>query len=471
MKLRQRIFLVSLAVVLIATGSTAAVVLSGYFSSTLTREEQNAVRLHCYLGSAMEGSVLWQRISDGLPRLPADRVEEVLQSQLRGQDGFLRAYYRRENELTGEELPLVDAAKEKDGCATVLRKSGDCMELTVCSGLSLEGEEFLLFSVTDVTETYRQYRAQANRGLLLALLFAVGIALLMLVLVRLLLRPLSNIREAIGFIAGGDYARRLDETGSPEFKELSEGVNRMAAAIEEQTTRLQETAESRKRFADSMAHEMKTPLTSILCMADLLRIKREVSEDERLEYAGVIVDEAKRMKELSSKLLTLASADGTALDLRPISIAALAEELAATFAPILEKKGMKLLTAGEDGVFYADESLFKTLLFNLIDNAAKASSAGQQIGLYHTRRGNRLQIAVADEGRGMDAEALRHATEPFYMANKSRSRKEGGAGLGLFLCAEVAKLHGADLHIESTPGKGTTVTLTVPLAPESEVPQ
>ena len=468
MKLRQRIFLVSLAVVLIATGSTAAVVLSGYFSSTLTREEENAVRLHCYLSSAMEGSVLWQRIGDGLPRLPADRVENVLQSRLREQDGFLRAYYRKENELTEEETALAASLGGTDGCATVLDREDEHAELTVCSSLSLEGETYLLFSVTDVTEAYRQYRAQANRGLLLALLFALGIALLMLVLVQMLLRPLSDVGEAIGRIAGGDYERLPEEKGSPELRELSAGVNRMAAAIEEQTTRLQNTAESRKRFADSMAHEMKTPLTSILCMADLLQIKREVSEEERLEYAGVIVDEAKRMKELSSKLLTLASADETALDLRPVSISALAEELAATFAPILEKRGLKLVTAGEDAVFRADESLFKTLLFNLIDNASKASAAGQTIGLYHTKRGNHLQIAVADEGHGMDAEALRHATEPFYMANKSRSRKEGGAGLGLFLCAEVAKLHHADLHIESAPGKGTTVTLTLPLAPESE---
>lgn len=468
MKLRQQIFLVSLAVVLIATGSTAAVVLSGYYSSTVTREEQNAVRLHCYLASAMEGSVLWQRISDGLPRLPADRVENILQSQLLEQNGFLRAFYRTEKDLSEEEKLLFGRAKEQDGCATLFRDAGERNELTVCSELYLEGERFALFSVTDVTETYRQYRAQANRGLLLALLFALGIALLMLVLVRLLLRPLSEIGEAIGGIAGGDYAKRLKETGSPEFKELSAGVNRMAAAIEEQTTRLQNTAESRKRFADSMAHEMKTPLTSILCMADLLRIKREVSEDERREYAGVIVDEAKRMKELSSKLLTLASADGAALDLRPVSVAALAEELSATFAPLLERRRLKLLTAGEDGVILADESLFKTLLLNLIDNAAKASSDGQKIALYHTRQDGRMLIAVADEGRGMDAETLRHATEPFYMADKSRSRSEGGAGLGLFLCAEVAKLHRAELSIESEVGKGTTVTLTIPLAQEKE---
>lgn len=469
MKLWQRIFLVSLAVVLVATGSTAVAVLSGYFSSTVGREEENAVRLHCYLSSAMAGSVLWQRISDGVPRLPPERVDEILEQRFEWQDGFSLVYLVDESGKTrGMDAPeapdpdLWERLQEIDSCITVIRKSGSAAFLTVGSRMNVEGRTFFLFTETDISEVYRQYRDETVRGLVMAILFAVGIALLLLLLCYFLLRPLSRVNDALGTVAGGDYKRRLSEKGSPEIAELSRNVNRMASAIEEQTDRLQATADSRKRFADSMAHEMKTPLTSILCMADLLRIKKEVPEEERREYAGVIVDEANRMKALSSKLLTLASADGAALDRRPIPVSELVNEVAATMTPILARKNIRLETAGEDGTVLADRSLFETLLINLIDNAAKASEPGQKVMVVHTVRENTLLLAVADEGRGMDEETLRHATEPFYMADKARSRKEGGAGLGLFLCAEVAKLHDATLRIESEPGKGTTVFLEMP---------
>ena len=475
MKLWQKIFFISLAVVLAATGCTSIVVLSGYFSSTVQREERNVVQLHEYLSSAMAGSVVWQRFSDGVPRLAEDRVREILLQQAKQQNSFECVYLVNErgepfgtDPSFGVDEELARQLAETDSVLSVIRSAGNRKQLTVASHLLLEGQKYLLFTVADTTEIYRQCRTEAANGLLLTIAFALGIAALLFFVCYVLLRPLTKVNETLGVIAGGDYGRRMPETGGPEFRELSHSVNSMAGAIEEQMEKLRANAESRKRFADSMAHEMKTPLTSILCMADLLQIKKEVDEAERREYAGVIVEEARRMKELSSKLLTIASADGTALDLRPISSAALIGEVCSIMSPLLARKGISLLCAGDDGWFAADRSLFQTLLINLIDNAAKASAEGQRVGIYYTVSNARVLIAVADEGKGMDQETLRHATEPFYMADKARSRKEGGAGLGLFLCSEVAKLHGASLQFDSEPGKGTTVTVEIPTCPTGE---
>ena len=103
----------------------------------------------------------------------------------------------------------------------------------------------------------------------------------------------------------------------------------------------------------------------------------------------------------------------------------------------------------------------KSLLYNLVDNAAKASPAGKTIELRSFyREDKRLVFSVKDEGMGIPQRELDQIVKPFYMLDKSRSRKAGGAGLGLPLCVEIAHLHGAALSIQSTVGKGTLVTIT-----------
>ncbi len=471
MKLWQQIFLISLAFIMAAIGTVTLLVLTDYFSSSVQREEENAVALHGYLSSGVAGSVVWQRLSEGLPRLSAEQTEEVLRQQIEQQSVFAYACVQdAQGARVCGSLPdgipaeLAGKAQETDGCLTLILELGGQTFLTVGSAVTLEGEPYVLLSVTDVTELYRIYREQIFRGMVLSVAFAAGIALVLLVLCQLLLRPLSRVNRALKRLANGERGYRLPETGGQELRELSSNINAMASAIEEQTRLLQETADSRKRFVDSMAHEMKTPLTSILCMADLLRIKRSVTESERAEYAGVIVEEAKRMKALSSKLLTLASADSSKPDFRESSLSELLDEVRSAMLPILERRGIRLTVAGSDLTVWVDRQLFQTLLINLIDNAAKASSEGQQVLVCHTVQEGRLLLAVIDEGIGMTAEELRHATEAFWMADKSRSRKAGGAGLGLSLCEEIVRLHDAVMTMTSEPGKGTTVLLNLPLA-------
>ena len=102
-----------------------------------------------------------------------------------------------------------------------------------------------------------------------------------------------------------------------------------------------------------------------------------------------------------------------------------------------------------------DPELFKSLLYNLIENAAKASRHGQEILLAAGKEDGKLFIDVIDHGIGIAAEDIKRVTQPFYMVDKSRSRKAGGAGLGLPLCVEIAAMHNARLLLQSEPGKGT----------------
>ena len=124
---------------------------------------------------------------------------------------------------------------------------------------------------------------------------------------------------------------------------------------------------------------------------------------------------------------------------------------------------MSLRQAAEkDIILWIDRPLFASLLYNLVDNASKASHEGQAIIMTCRRAEEGVRLSVTDHGIGMSKEDIEKVTEPFYMVDKSRSRKAGGAGLGLALCVEIAHRHGAELLIDSQPGEGTTVTVLFP---------
>lgn len=275
----------------------------------------------------------------------------------------------------------------------------------------------------------------------------------------------KNGGKTIGAAAAGDYTVRMPEKGSSELKTLAHSINEMTASINEREEKLRGIAESRKRFADAMAHEMKTPLTSILGFADILRIKSVVTDEQRRDFASAIVEEAKRLRGLSAKLLTLASTDNTPLDFADIPAAQLFSDVHATMAPVLGRRGIKLTTLHKNAVLHIDRELFLSLLYNLIDNAAKASPDNSEIWLIQSELDGHTVVSVIDRGMGMKPDTVRRATEAFYMEDKARSRKAGGAGLGLALCDDICRRHGARLEIRSTYQKGTTIIIHMNVAP------
>ncbi len=331
------------------------------------------------------------------------------------------------------------------------------------SHLTVDFNDYAVFCVTDITSLYDEYTNLFLTAQIFSIVFAVVLASLLIFILTRLMSPLSKINSFLKEFSGGEYGIRLDESGSAEFKELKKNINVVAKSVEENTDRIEEIAESRKRFVDNFAHEMKTPLTSIMGFADIMRIKRTLDDKKRQEYSGLILEEARRMKALSSKLLEIAAADNASLDLEDIPVRRLFEEVYVSVVPILHQNKMKMTVAMSDSelVIRADRELFKSLLYNLIDNAIKASKEGDEIALTCQTVKNRILISVTDKGIGMSGEVIKKVTEPFFMADKARSRSRGGAGLGLSLCSDIAKRHGAVLKIKSEQSKGTTVTVVM----------
>ena len=136
----------------------------------------------------------------------------------------------------------------------------------------------------------------------------------------------------------------------------------------------------------------------------------------------------------------------------------LCEEAGRVSQPAMADRGLTLSVRAEPGTLWGDAALLQTLLQNLLDNARKASDPGGRVYLTGRPQGDRYLIIVEDQGRGIPAEEIGKITEAFYMVDKSRSRAEGGAGLGLALCREIAELHGGTLRFQSELGFGTRAT-------------
>ena len=201
------------------------------------------------------------------------------------------------------------------------------------------------------------------------------------------------------------------------------------------TTALQQLNDRQSRFVADLTHELKTPLTSMIGYADLLRGGELPPENQR-RAADAIYHESTRLESLSQQLLSLQ-------DLRQEPLT-------------LEK------TCPEDAAVRADRVLLADLLRNLVLNAAHASAPGSTVTLRCLPAGDRWRLEVADTGCGIPPEALPHLTEPFYRVDKARARANGGSGVGLALCADIAAAFGAKLEFTSTVGEGTTVALTLP---------
>jgi signal transduction histidine kinase len=209
-----------------------------------------------------------------------------------------------------------------------------------------------------------------------------------------------------------------------------------------------------------LTHEMKTPLTSIIGFADILRSARTVDEDARVEYANAIYDEAIHFKNLSDRLMEMILLERSQPDLERVEMDKFLHEISSQIIPLLERRNIQLNIVSESCIMLIDKELIKSMVVNLIDNASKSYTNGGVIELTLKRSGNgKMTLSVRDYGCGIPEDELNKVIEPFYMLDKARTRKSGGAGLGLALCKEIASVHKARLTIDSGVGQGTCVTV------------
>lgn len=225
----------------------------------------------------------------------------------------------------------------------------------------------------------------------------------------------------------------------------------------EQMEKLQEVAEKQELLMGALSHEMRTPLTSIIGYSDSLRhVKlKDEQKDRALEH---INREGKRLEALSGKMLQMLGLyQNHAIQMEMTTAGDLLSHVIDMEKEQAEKKAVHLRMECEAFSMKMDPALMESLLINLIDNALKATDAGGSIWVKAYEKAGKKIFEVSDTGMGIPEEELGKITDAFYMVDKSRSRKEGGSGLGLALCVKVVEIHGGFLKIESKQTEGTTV--------------
>lgn len=328
--------------------------------------------------------------------------------------------------------------------------------LHAASPLRLDAGTFYLENCRDVTELLTQRQSQYRGIFALLLILAAIVGALSMAVVSVLLRPLSRLSAATRQIAEGKLDQRIPVTGDDELGQLSADFNAMAARLETHVRELQDAARRQEDFIGSFAHEIKTPLTSIIGYADLLR-SVPATPEQVLRSAGYIFSEGRRLETLSRKLMDLIVLEKQSISLRPVPMDAFLRRVGGALRPALEASGIRLTVRADAARIPADADLLESVCLNLLDNARKAMDGGGTAALEGLTEEGGYCIRVTDSGKGIPAAELSRITEAFYMVDKSRARAQGGAGLGLAVCRRIVELHGGSMEFHSTEGEGTQV--------------
>ncbi len=399
-----------------------------YLMDTDSEAVKSSLIQHCFTRFADSSSVLMkgeETLSSGISFSPASYLP--LQGDAYGEQ-------RLETEIEGRNILIAG------------------------SGVTISGEAYQVYVVEDISTVYNSI---TDMLWVFVAVSATGIALgadLIALLMRRSTKPLTMLAGAARRIANGEYTMRTDVRANDEIGALAGDFDLMAEAVETRIADLTETAERQRLFIGGVTHEFKTPLTALLLHARMLRRANMTAEekDNSLEHIETQCAWLERLVQTLLKLITLDR--GIAVEDTPVS--ALFERVRQSTQKALADRHVILEMRCETDTLPINGDMMQSLLINLVDNAAKAYDATtQNRKVYLCAFGNIIE--VRDNGRGIPEGALERIFEPFYMVDKSRSKKNGGSGLGLALVKRIADAHGAKLEIDSTLNKGTTIRVVL----------
>lgn len=355
--------------------------------------------------------------------------------------------FEKIEELTIE--PLFN--KETDYYA--LKKIKDKNYMLFSGYWSINNEVVYMIHIYDITEIYEERERQIREIMYADVVILVIASLFIFIFSRFLTKPIEKLNETSKKISNGNFKERVKIKTNDEIGELASSFNRMADEIENKINSLNLSIQAKDDFVTGFSHEIKTPMTAIIGYSDLLRLKK-CDEETTAKALNYIYSEAKRLEELSYKMLALMELSDQRLELKQTKIKEFIEKISAKI--MLENIDLKLDL--EERVLPIDKSLMEVVIRNLVQNAKRANPKDKCIVIQGKNLENqKYRISIIDKGDGIPKEHISRVTEDFYMVDKSRSRQNGGTGIGLSLCKKILKMHHSEIQIESKENVGTTV--------------
>ena len=276
-------------------------------------------------------------------------------------------------------------------------------------------------------------------------------------------RRLQALESAATRLGAGDLTARAPEDGADEISRVSRAFNQTADALAAQIQRVTSEQHVRRQLLADVSHELHTPLTAIRGYIETLRMPDlPITQADRARYLGVVDDEAVRLERLIGDLLDLAKmeAGGQGLVRGPLPVSALWTRLQDRHALAASAADVRLVFDPSSLEITADAGRLEQALSNLVANALRFTPAGGQVRVSAHEVAEGVRFDVADTGVGLSSEDHERVFDRFFKQDASRSR--GGTGLGLSIVRAIAEAHGGAATVRSTPGQGSTFSVTVP---------
>ena len=311
--------------------------------------------------------------------------------------------------------------------------------------------------------------------------FGAAIVLIMLFglyLVRAVARPIREVAAGATRVAGGDLSARMEESGPGEVGTLTRAFNTMASSLEQshdelhtQYERVRKSDQLKTELVSMVAHEFRTPLTSILGFTNVMR-KRTLADEQRTQYLGIVEDQARRLAALIDDFLDVQRIEDGRLELKQelVDVGQLLREEARSFAVQTARHSLELDLPNEQLPVYGDPSRLLQVLGNLISNAIKYSPDGGQVELVGARRSDVVYVGVRDHGIGISPDFQDRIFTKFFRGDAS-AQGISGTGLGLALARDIVEAHGGRMGFSSVLNRGSTFWVELPTADRAEPAQ
>ena len=271
------------------------------------------------------------------------------------------------------------------------------------------------------------------------------------------LRPLRRFAQQAEQVETSNLSEiRLDEETLPELRSLTHALNEMLE-------RLSRGFDAQRQFVGNAAHELRTPLTLLQTQLELFSDEHPDILPESAEFLATLQDEVQRLSRLTHTLLDMSNLQSVPRD-DVILLSPMIDEVFADLAPRAERNGISLSREGEDVTVVGSDMLLCRMFFNLVENGVKYNHPGGMVKVDVQQRDGQAVIHVTDTGCGIPQEFWQSIFQPFFRVDKSLSRELGGAGLGLPLVWEIARLHGGRVWVEESNDSGSVLAVTLPLS-------
>lgn len=460
MKFRYKVLIINIIVLSIGIGTLGFFMIEKNFNLALDSQIKATIEENNIIQSVIEYETLGlSNISHMLPSA-GDKVV----SGMFANETYIYIIYDKQLIYTNSdtECPHSLWANAKIGHKNyIIRREGDrkCIYASSCN--EVYGKKLNIVNKRDITPVYELMEVQKKyyQHLLFAVLFVC--CLLIFFTSFMLTKPLEKLTKVTDNFTKSNYSARASINTRDEIGDLARTYNDMAASVSNHIDELQKMVSRQEQFVADFTHEIKTPMTSIIGYSDTIR-SLNLPREEQVMAATYIFNEGKRLEAMSMKLFDFIYTKRHQIIPKEINSKGLMYRIEESVKPAYDSSGIFINAKSEEFTIMGDRDLLTSAFINLLDNARKASHKGSSVDFIGKVVQDSYEITVRDYGVGIDEQHIEKICDAFYMVDKSRSRKEGGAGLGLSLAVQIFKVHHADFHIESAPGKGCCITITFP---------